>query len=157
MNNKHLSWNKEINNNFIIASRAYFLHTHGQPCQAFLFDRETNKNKHENIHRTQHTDYNSTIIQQRMNALRTKRNNSTWDTYFYPHIGDEPTDWSSHYLTEVMQRTCLARALREDEDWANLHLHHPTLLWVGVWLLGVWLKLIRANAAGGSVKEPCRG
>ena len=24
MNNKHLSWNKEINNNFIIASRAYF-------------------------------------------------------------------------------------------------------------------------------------
>ena len=26
MNNKHLSWNKEINNNFIIASRAYFLH-----------------------------------------------------------------------------------------------------------------------------------
>ena len=25
MNNKHLSWNKEINNNFIIASRAYFL------------------------------------------------------------------------------------------------------------------------------------
>ena len=28
MNNKHLSWNKEINNNFIIASRAYFLHLH---------------------------------------------------------------------------------------------------------------------------------
>ena len=26
MNNKHLSCNKEINNNFIIASRAYFLH-----------------------------------------------------------------------------------------------------------------------------------
>ena len=26
MNNKHLSWNKEINNNIIIASRAYFLH-----------------------------------------------------------------------------------------------------------------------------------
>ena len=26
MNNKHLSWNKEINNKFIIASRAYFLH-----------------------------------------------------------------------------------------------------------------------------------
>ena len=26
MNNKHLSLNKEINNNFIIASRAYFLH-----------------------------------------------------------------------------------------------------------------------------------
>ena len=26
MNNKHLSWNKEINNNFIIASGAYFLH-----------------------------------------------------------------------------------------------------------------------------------
>ena len=26
MNNKHLSWYKEINNNFIIASRAYFLH-----------------------------------------------------------------------------------------------------------------------------------
>ena len=25
MNNKYLSWNKEINNNFIIASRAYFL------------------------------------------------------------------------------------------------------------------------------------
>ena len=25
MNNKHLSWNKEINNKFIIASRAYFL------------------------------------------------------------------------------------------------------------------------------------
>ena len=25
MNNKHLSWYKEINNNFIIASRAYFL------------------------------------------------------------------------------------------------------------------------------------
>ena len=25
MNNKHLPWNKEINNNFIIASRAYFL------------------------------------------------------------------------------------------------------------------------------------
>ena len=25
MNNKHLSWNKVINNNFIIASRAYFL------------------------------------------------------------------------------------------------------------------------------------
>ena len=25
MNNKNLSWNKEINNNFIIASRAYFL------------------------------------------------------------------------------------------------------------------------------------
>ena len=25
MNNKHLSWNKEINYNFIIASRAYFL------------------------------------------------------------------------------------------------------------------------------------
>ena len=25
MNNKHLSWNKEINNNSIIASRAYFL------------------------------------------------------------------------------------------------------------------------------------
>ena len=25
MNNKHLSWNKEINNNFIIASRAYFV------------------------------------------------------------------------------------------------------------------------------------
>ena len=25
MNNKHLSWNNEINNNFIIASRAYFL------------------------------------------------------------------------------------------------------------------------------------
>ena len=28
MNNKHLSWYKEINNNFIIASRAYFLHNH---------------------------------------------------------------------------------------------------------------------------------
>ena len=28
MNNKHLSSNKEINNNFIIASRAYFLHKH---------------------------------------------------------------------------------------------------------------------------------
>ena len=26
MNNKHLSWNKEMNNNFIIASRTYFLH-----------------------------------------------------------------------------------------------------------------------------------
>ena len=26
MNNKHLSWYKEINNNIIIASRAYFLH-----------------------------------------------------------------------------------------------------------------------------------
>ena len=26
MNNKHLSWYKEINNNFIIASRACFLH-----------------------------------------------------------------------------------------------------------------------------------
>ena len=26
MNNKHLSWYEEINNNFIIASRAYFLH-----------------------------------------------------------------------------------------------------------------------------------
>ena len=26
MNNKHLSWYKEINNNFIIASRAYFFH-----------------------------------------------------------------------------------------------------------------------------------
>ena len=26
MNNKHLSWYKKINNNFIIASRAYFLH-----------------------------------------------------------------------------------------------------------------------------------
>ena len=26
MNNKHLSWYKEINNNFILASRAYFLH-----------------------------------------------------------------------------------------------------------------------------------
>ena len=26
MNNKNLSWYKEINNNFIIASRAYFLH-----------------------------------------------------------------------------------------------------------------------------------
>ena len=25
MNNKHLSWNKEINNNFIIASTTYFL------------------------------------------------------------------------------------------------------------------------------------
>ena len=25
MNNKHLSWYKEVNNNFIIASRAYFL------------------------------------------------------------------------------------------------------------------------------------
>ena len=25
MNNKHLSWNEEINNNFIIASREYFL------------------------------------------------------------------------------------------------------------------------------------
>ena len=25
MNNKHLSWIKEINNNFIIAPRAYFL------------------------------------------------------------------------------------------------------------------------------------
>src|SRR3989337_2562389 len=25
MNNKHLSYNKEVNNNFIIASRAYFL------------------------------------------------------------------------------------------------------------------------------------
>ena len=25
MNNKHLSWYKEINNNFIIASRAYYL------------------------------------------------------------------------------------------------------------------------------------
>ena len=29
MNNKHLSWNKEINNNFIIASRAYFLQWDG--------------------------------------------------------------------------------------------------------------------------------
>ena len=29
MNNKHLSWYKEINNNFIIASRAYFLQSHG--------------------------------------------------------------------------------------------------------------------------------
>ena len=28
MNNKHLSWYKEINNNFIIASRAYFLHVY---------------------------------------------------------------------------------------------------------------------------------
>src|SRR3954462_913678 len=28
MNNKHLSLNKEINNNFIIASRAYFLQNH---------------------------------------------------------------------------------------------------------------------------------
>ena len=27
MNNKHLSWYKEINNNFIIASRAYLFHT----------------------------------------------------------------------------------------------------------------------------------
>ena len=29
MNNKHLSWYKEINNNFIIASRAYFLQEAG--------------------------------------------------------------------------------------------------------------------------------
>ena len=29
MNNKHLSWYEEINNNFIIASRAYFLHFDG--------------------------------------------------------------------------------------------------------------------------------
>ena len=34
MNNKHLSWYKEINNNFIIASRAYFLHI---PHQKFCF------------------------------------------------------------------------------------------------------------------------
>ena len=32
MNNKHLSWNKKINNNFIIASRAYFLQNHGCTC-----------------------------------------------------------------------------------------------------------------------------
>ena len=31
MNNKHLSWYKEINNNFIIASRAYFLHLYLSP------------------------------------------------------------------------------------------------------------------------------
>ena len=31
MNNKHLSWYKEINNNFIIASRAYFLQVDYQP------------------------------------------------------------------------------------------------------------------------------
>ena len=31
MNNKHLSWNKEINNNFIIASRAYFHHFPPKP------------------------------------------------------------------------------------------------------------------------------
>ena len=30
MNNKHLSCYKEINNNFIIASRAYFLHVRGE-------------------------------------------------------------------------------------------------------------------------------
>ena len=30
MNNKHLSWNKEINSNFIIASRAYFLQVYDQ-------------------------------------------------------------------------------------------------------------------------------
>ena len=29
MNNKHLSWYEEINNNFIIASRAYFLQLGG--------------------------------------------------------------------------------------------------------------------------------
>ena len=40
MNNKHLSWNKEINNNFIIASRAYFLQfipTFDNDCR-FLID-----------------------------------------------------------------------------------------------------------------------
>ena len=37
MNNKHLSWNKEINNNFIIASRAYFLH--GPPMPIFCYMR----------------------------------------------------------------------------------------------------------------------
>ena len=61
------------------------LATQCQPCQTSLLDRETNKNRHENkkhedIHRTQHTDYNSTSIQQSMNALRAKRNNSFRDT-----------------------------------------------------------------------------
>ena len=43
MNNKHLSWYKEINNNFIIASRAYFLQKcRGTPCMYMCPCRETN-------------------------------------------------------------------------------------------------------------------
>ena len=38
MNNKHLSWNKEINNNFIIASRAYFLHSPQLNLNTLLLD-----------------------------------------------------------------------------------------------------------------------
>ena len=56
-------------------------------------------------------------------------------------------------VTEVMQKTGLAGALLEDEDWANLHLHRLTLLWVGA----VGLELLQENAADGSGEETCRG
>ena len=39
MNNKHLSWNKEINNNFIIASRAYFLQYLDKVFKKFKMDQ----------------------------------------------------------------------------------------------------------------------
>ena len=52
MNNKHLSWYKEINNNFIIASRAYFLHQHDPKGFTWHFI-ETKAIKH---------DYYSSII-----------------------------------------------------------------------------------------------
>ena len=38
MNNKHLSWYKEINNNFIIASRAYFLQEGGSSLNLLYQD-----------------------------------------------------------------------------------------------------------------------
>ena len=42
MNNKHLSWYEEINNNFIIASRAYFLQK---------WHQKTLENNHKNKHK----------------------------------------------------------------------------------------------------------
>ena len=43
MNNKHLSWYKEINNNFIIASRAYFLQLRPELLMLGRVSREEEK------------------------------------------------------------------------------------------------------------------
>ena len=59
-----------------------------------LTERQTKTNTKTKASKqiTQHTGYNSTSIHQSTNALRANRNYALRDTWFYPHIGDEPTD-----------------------------------------------------------------
>ena len=57
MNNKHLSWYKEINNNFIIDSREYFFQTMGYSIDSLdvCFGDQLAGSAEEPMHRGWHT------------------------------------------------------------------------------------------------------